>query len=863
MKQTLKNAAFALALCGLASCANEAPWGNGSRGKGGIDLKLTADAEVKDALPSVRAGAPELVAPDVADFSISMFNLDTEQEQTWPNLEEFNAFSQEQGFDVGTYTLTAFYGNINDCGFYKPYFMGKADINVLEGRESSVDVTAQLANVMLSVDYTDAFRGYFQDFSVTAHTDGHANVVFGRNETRAGFIAPGDVTLQLTMTNPSGKSVTITPAQFPAVARHHYHVTFDVNADPIGGATLEIVFDDSLTSQNVTFNLSDELYNAEAPIVHAEGFTSGQVFEALSGNSAPSQIKFESICKAGIQSAVLKIAQVGGSQPYTPPFDTELDLVQADESTQYQLGENGIKVAGIFKNPEQMAIVDLTDLPRYLPEGTFEITLTVTDALGRNNENPVTLNLSTLPIHLEVTGGSALYEYPGTAVTTTPTVDATVMVTYNGLNPKECISFKNKCRTGIFKDCDIVDVKESTATRSFDDKTYIFNIKVCDVETSPLPMELWFNGVKRAEFTLDIIEPEYKLIADPFATYSRFKVETNNSEDIPTIVNGLTLYKGGKAVDKSLVSTDPEKGLLTIYDLDTDTDYTIGYSLTTRPEGIPESHTLNIHTEKNTPLENGNFSNTRRTIDQNMQVGGVYRCGAIDYTNWSQVRVDEPSGWGSINDKTFYKGAKTVNSWFTVVSTYMDNGKVVLRSVGYDHSGTLPNRTGAFGSTTHYNTNTPSISSKAAGELFLGTYSYNGTEENRKEGVTFESRPSSLSFDYSYIPYNNDMGFAKVDVLDASGKVIASGSRNITASTEMRNESISLEGYPFGTKASSIRILFKSSRGDFSVNIPNPNVDSWGGTLPVTPYHHNLGENNYHSFASGSVLTIDNVKLNY
>lgn len=859
MKLTLTKVALGLALVGLASCANEAPWGNGSRGKGVINLKLTADADVKDALPSVRAGAPELMAPDIADFSIELRNLDTGMVQTWTSLEEFN---KEEGFDVGSYTLTAYYGNIKDCGFYKPYFMGKTDVNVLEGRESSVDVTAQLANVMLSVDYTDAFRSYFSDFSVTAHTDGHANVVFGRSETRAGFLPAGDVTLQLTMTNPSGKTVIITPAQFPAVARHHYHVTFDVNADPMGGAALEIVFDDSLTTENVVFQLTDELYNAEAPIVHAEGFTSGQTVEALSGNSAPSQIKFETICKAGIQSAVLKIAQVGGSVQYTPPFNTELDLVEADESTQYQLGENGIKVAGIFKNPEQMAIVDLTDLPRYLPEGTFEITFTVTDALGRNEENPVVLNLSTLPINLEVTGGSAFYEYPGTAVTTTPTVDATVMVTYNGLNPAECISFKNKCRTGIFKDCDIVEFRESNGTRSFDDKTYIFKIKVCDVETSPLPMELWFNGVKRADFTIEIIEPEYSLIADPFATYARFKVETTNAEDVPTIVNGLTLYKNETAVDKSLISTDPEKGFLTMYGLDPDTDYTIGYSLTSRPNGIPESQTLKIHTEKSISLNNGDFSNSHRTIDLNMQVGGNYQCGAITYSNWSQVKVDEPTMWATINEKTFYKNAKTVNSWFTVVSTYLENGQAVIRSVGYDHYGTLPSRTGSFGSTTHYNTNTPTISSKASGELFLGEYSFNGTE-TRKDGIAFESRPSSLSFDYSYIPHNSDMGLAKVDVLDASGNVIASGSRNITSSVDMKSESIALDGYPFGTKASSIRIQFKSSRGDFSVNIPNPDVDSWGGALPVTPYHHNLGENNYHSFASGSVLKIDNVKLNY
>ncbi len=870
MKLTFKNVAFGLALVGLASCANEAPWGNGNRGKGAINLKLTADTAVEDALPSVRAGAPELVAPDVADFSIKMYNLDTEQVQTWRTLEEFNTYSQEQGFDVGSYTLTAYYGNINDCGFYKPFFEGKTDINVLEGRETSVDVTAQLANVMLSVDYTDNFRNYFRDFSVTAHTDGHANVVFGRSETRAGFLTPGDVTLQLTMTNPSGKSVTITPAQFPAVARHHYHVTFDVNADPMGGTTLEIVFDDSLTSQNVTFNLSDELYNAEAPIVHAEGFTSGQMFEALSGNPAPSQIKFETICKAGIQSAMLKIAQVSGTQQYAPPFDTELDLVQADESTQYQLGENGIKVAGIFKNPEQMAIVDLTDLPRYLPEGTFEITFNVTDALGRNNENPVTLNLSTLPIKLEVTGGSALYEYPGTAVTTTPTVDATVMVTYNGLNPAECISFKNKCRTGIFKDCDIVDVRESTDTRSFDDKTYIFNIKVCDVETSPLPMELWFNGVKRSDFTIDIIEPEYKLVADPFATYARFKVETTNAEDIPTIVNGLTLYKDGIAVDRSQIETDPDKGLMTMSGLDPDTDYTIGYSLTSRPNGIPESQTVKIHTESASDLPNHEFSDTANAINMTgVQVGGEYTGTAFNnpkYHYSSSIVRDMPVGWASINAKTCWSGASNKNTWFCVPSTYAEDGKVVVRSVGYNHNGTTPSHDSTTGR--YYNPNAPIFgdNNKITGELFLGTYSYDGSE-HRTEGVSFNSRPISVTFEYSYIPLNNEKAKAEFAVCDAAGNTIASTTTELRMSATPTSTTLNFNGYSeFGVKAAFIKVKFISSTASVpSINIPTGDslneysLNNVGNGLR----NNTLDANSYHALATGSVLTIDNVKLNY
>lgn len=855
MKQTFRNVALGLALCGLVSCANEAPWGNGNRGKGRIDLQLTADADVKDALPKVRAGAPELMVPDVADFSIEMRNIDTDQVQTWRTLEEFN---QEEGFDVGVYTLTAYYGNINDCGFYKPYFMGQADVNVLEGRESSIDLTAKLANVMLSVEYTDAFRDYFSDFSVTAHTDGHANVVFGRSETRAGFLTPGDVTLQLSKTNPSGKTATITPAQFPAMACHHYHVKFDVNADPMGGATLEIVFDDSLESENVTFSLSDELYTAEAPIVHAEGFISGQTYEALSGNKAPSQIKFETICKAGIQSAVLKIAQVGGSTQFAPPFNTELDLMQADESTQYQLGEYGIKVAGIFKNPQEMAVVDLTDLPLYLPEGTFEITLTVTDALGRNNEEPVTLNLSTLPINLAVTGGSAVYECLGTDAA--PTVEATVLLTYNGLNPAESISFKNKCRTGIYKDCEIVEFKESTATRSFDDKTYIFNIKVCDVQTSPLPMEIWFNGAKRADFTLNIIEPEYSLVADPFATYARFKVQTPNAEDIPTIVNGLTLYnKDGEAIVENIV-TDPEKGILTISKLEADTEYTIGYSLTTRPGGIPESQTFKMHTESDAQIPNSNFAQKEQTINWNpIDAGGKYKYMATTMQNKSSIVIDTPIGWATLNPLTCYTGAAVKNTWFCVPSTLMEGNDVIIRTVAYDHNGKMPDLDNHGASVrAKYSRNKPSsFANKDSGELFLGSYSYNGSP-SRTDGISFTSRPSSISFTYNYEPVAGEVGVMYIAVVGEEGNVISENSVDIKAtSTQMV---VPLPAYPFGIKAASLRLSFKSSKTVIDVPIPGDiqdvtNTTSLSGqTIPA---------NKYKSLCVGSKLILHNVELNY
>lgn len=852
----ISNQAILLSLLalGLGACSEDNPWGT-QRGKGGIDLKLSASADVKDAIPVLRSGAPELMAPDAADFAISLRDMDTDQVLTWPTLEDFNA---EGSFDVGIYTLTASYGSMSECGFDKPCFQGEATVNVFEGRETQVDVTARLANTMLSVDYTDAFREYFLDYSVTAHTEGEANVVFASSETRAAYMAPGDVILDLMMINPSGQTARVSAASFPAAAAHHYHVTFDVNADATGNSVVQVIFDDSLTQENVTISLTDELFTSEGPVLSPEGFEDGATVEVLSGNMSETPLKFKTICKSGIKSAVLTIAG-----DHALPFGKEVELVDASEALQAQLEQAEIKVAGIFKNPAEMAVVDVTSLSRHLPAGTYQVTLRVTDKLDRVSE-PVTLALSTRQIVLDVLSGSAIYSYPGSAVTQDRTVDATVSVSYNGINPATNISFQNKCRTGVYKDCEIVSVEESTRTRAFEEKTYLFHIRVCDAETSPLPMKVLFNGEQWGDdFTIDVVEPVFTLEADTYATYAKFRINAEDPAQTATIANGLKLYWNGQQVVSERLKVDAEKGIITMINLASDKDHQMAYTLTDKGPGVYDKE-FSIHTEAQTAIPNRSFADITETINQDIQVGGQYKCGAIDYTNWVNVKVEEPKSWATVNAKTFYSGARTVNSWFTVVSTYMDNGVAVLRSVAYDYDGTVPSKTGSFMSATHYNTNVPSaFASKAAGELFLGTYSFDGTNEVRNARVEFSSRPSSLTFDYTYEAYEADKGYAVIEVFDENGSVIGSASVDLESTTGRQSVSVPVTNYQFGKKAAYVGVGFKSSKGDFNYSIPDPSVDSWSGFLPATSYKHWFGQNQYHTFASGSVLKIENVKLNY
>ena len=870
MKHCKEAALVALFAVGLGSCSDDNPWRHAD-GQGGINLRLEASADVTDARPEVR-GVPTLTAPDPELFSIRLVNQDTQEEQTWTTLEEFRA---ESGFDVGSYTLTAYYGNVNECGFDKPYFAGTTDIHVYEARETSAEVTARLGNVMLSAEYTDAFKSYFRDYSLAVRTAGEARVDMGQSEDRPGFVAPGNVTVNLNVTHPSGKTLTLQPGSFAAQARHHYHLSFDVNTDPTGDAALVISFDDSLEEEDIHIPMSDELVNSPEPTVYAKGFESGVPVEVLAKNPSATPLQIHAVCKGGFSSCRLVVAEEGGS--YAPAFGREVELVNADEALQEQLRNAGIDVQGLFKGTsDNMAIVELTNLPEYLPEGKFNVSLEVTDVLGRTANDAPVLNIQTFPVALDVVGGSAIYTFDDTSSSVTPHIPATVTVTYNGQRPLGNITFKNQCKNGGYNDCEVVGVTESARTRNLESKEWIFNLKVCDVEHNPLGMQMFFKGEKVKDFTIEVDEPDFTIEADAFATYTKLKVvpDAGFTDQLATIVNGLNLYLNGE-VGKSItdeasatnplsITRNPETGIVILNGLTPSTDYRIGFSVTTITANLPDAYCVSFRTEDDAQVSNGDFSQTSQLKIDNLQCGGTYYGWPVTYTNKSSIDRQVPDGWATINPKTANPKAKNQNTWFVVPSTYVEDGRAVVRNVGFSSNGTTPARTGGAAGSTNYNTSAASFtdSEKVAGELFLGSYSYdidNGS--TRTSGIPFASRPKSLSFDYTYTPEGTDTGVVTVALLNAAGTKIAERTLDLKSQQTAVTRTVTFPEYAFGVKVAAIRVDFKSSKNVVApIHIPSGSELNEGfGAVG----NHTIGANQYHAVATGSVLTIDNVKLNY
>jgi hypothetical protein len=86
--------------------------------------------------------------------------------------------------------------------------------------------------------------------------------------------------------------------------------------------------------------------------------------------------------------------------------------------------------------------------------------------------------------------------------------------------------------------------------------------------------------------------------------------------------------------------------------------------------------------------------------------------------------------------------------------------------------------------------------------------------EELQEGMEFNSRPINLTFFYKYIPKNSaDYGMVEIWIKDASGNIIAQGSKQL-ASTNYERAIIPLS-YSINTpKAAMIYVKFVSSANE-------------------------------------------------
>lgn len=828
----------------ITGCNDDNPW-SGSDQMGGIALNLESDGRLMHNTRADDTMCP--FVPDVNEFGVSLTKSDNSYSKNW---DSFDAFDREKEFPIGDYTIEAKYGDLATQGFEYPCFKGSNTVHVSPGATTPVTVAATLANAMVSVRYTDAFTAIYPNHSAAIKTAGHdERVIFAKDETRPAFIDPSgneDVRLEVTFANDQGKTVTVEPAKFKASPRHHYVITVNATGNVTkGDMELDIQFSEEVATEIIKITLGDDLFESPAPEVRATNFTSGTPIEMMEYDELSVSPQFDIYSFAGFQEVTLDVATEEGT--HEPSFGKSVELVGASETVQALLANEGVKVSGIFKNPGKMAVVNVKDFLGKLPAGKYSVQVTAKDAMGRISTETVS-DTSNGPVTLKANVAKTEYTIKSAGNIDYMAEELSVVVNTNSEQLKDRIKFS----IGN-KNLEIKSVTASASAGAPYPYSYTYVLPVPSATTETVQVESNY-GKLNATAPVSVNGPAYSVTVDAFAKFVVFRIDTDDAEMKQFLTNNLDIFNGNAGVTPANVIRDEANGMIRIKGLSANTQYD-AYKL--KINGSFEKTIPAFTTEAAADVPNGSFSeNGEHIYFENINTGGTF--GALSYQWHTTIDRFAPAGWASLNAKTAYLGSNPLNTWFVEPSTYLDNGVCVIRTVGYHHNGTLPERDRDH---QMYSAKAPGNLNISEGVLFLGEYSFDGTE-HRSNGVAFSSRPISMTFDYKYSPLNGHQAQADLIVLDADDNRIASQTLYLSMSSDMQTRTVKIENYPFGKKAAKLYVRFRSMRDDAepAINIPS------GSSLSISGHNgmnNSIPTNEYKAFAVGSVLTLDNVKLGY
>lgn len=799
----------ALLIAAGSSCSDDYNPGGGTSGKINPQLDLDVNAITSRSTSAGRDASPV----SVNDLKLRLSSTDGSFVKEWNSIADFD---NNELFKVGTYTLEAIYGDVEDEGFEKPYYYASTQLTVKENKVTQVSMNAQLTNSMVSIATTEAFRSYFTNYSFQAHAEGGDYVNFTSTETRPGYLRPGKVTVTADVTKPNGLSATLEAAVFVAEPKHHYTVTVDVNNGQAGDAQLVITYDDMLSQEDVYIDLSDEILSAPAPAVIAQGFEAGSTATVIEGSSDAAAPAFFINAEGGIKSVVLSTRSTSLIEQ---GWYNEIDLAAATPAQQSKLKSLGLDVKGLFGNIGQMAQIDLSGVLshiRYLEgsDNVSEFTVVAKDNYSKVSD-PLTFLVKVEPIVI------------GLSEDVTPSVGAstmTVALNYNGTNVAKNVKIQYKNLRGTWSDATITKVTEVS------DNNYIVEIDGIPADDTTVTLRAVAAGKESDEVT--IAKGGFTIASTPndmFATRARI-VPAYFDDELEAAASSV----------KYEISEDGSNFTSVSHTMESDGSSWLA--------GLPSGKNLTVKA-----TINGKIAKTEITTEEAAQLPNskmeewwMARSGGNWQFYYAFAEGTETSmqAWDTINEETTSEpGSGTFGG-----AAYKALSSTKPDASGHDGQCALI-RTVAWGSG---NTAAGSISAVdhiSAGQLYLGKFNAIGQTPNY--GYHFTSRPVSLSFWAKYqAQKSDDYGSAEIRVLDASGNEICSNSTDI--STDHGNWEIFTMPlqYPVNApKAASIVVIFKSTahpNGATKDYIKLPGFAAGKGTEVI-----------------GGQLYIDDIKLNY
>lgn len=752
-----------------------------------------------------------------ADLAISLVSADGSFSQSWASPDQFPT---DKNFKVGRYTLSAYYGNENSEGFEAPYYFGETEIKVEADRTASASVTASLANAMVSVDYTEAFTGYMSDYS--AELAGKS-VIFIKGETRPAYVKPGNVALNINVTKPNGKSATFAVANFKAAPKHHYHITVDLNEGGAGDAVLSVVFDDLLDQETVDIDLSNEVFDAPAPFFTPVALTPGEQIEILEGENPSKSLMFNLIAKGGIKNVNLTTSSASLAASGWP---ATIDIAAADPTQQAVLTRHGLSCKGLWKAPQQMAVIDFSGVAAAmsLVEGSDNVstfTLSAVDLMTKVGEE-ISFSVKLLPVTLALTAGESPLLGENTV---------TVDLEYNGSDVENKVSFRCTGERGTQTPMNVLSI-----TPAASEGHYTVVLSTPDLVSDIEMQAIYFNGRTSSVLTVAREVPDFTLSVDEIDTFAHTTVVALGctEADPALIASKAKWYKQTDGAEFSQASATVTGAEASVSGLSAGKAYILKATVGNK------SATVAVNTEAEIQLPNSGMEDWHR-------VNGKTKYWWVDYPGTGTDAV-----WGTMNllttsvgdgNTTMFNHKGTSYCAFSGTRNTSDvksgSNAAIISTVGWGDND-------ANGSTSVGK----GCKNLTVGQLYLGHYD-SSSRSAVYTGISHASRPSQMRFWYKYVHKNSaDYGTAEIRIRDSRGNEIAAAEVQLPSVSEYTQVTMPLS-YNARAKAANILVVFKSSGNPACQTISNSNLSC--------PSFGNLSDGRF----TGSEMYIDDIELIY
>lgn len=835
---------------GLVSCTKDEPQ---SSLEGRIDVKVSTDQTL---LGEASRSGEEKTIPDINDFGLTIESLDGKVFNSWESFADFSPISVV----VGTYTVTASYGDAEAEGFDAVSYLGSTNVEVRSAETSEASVTCVINKAKVSIAYTDEFKSYFNSYSAYVSSSKGNKVTYSADEVRGAYFVPGDLGVYLEVTRQGvSKKVTLNPKNFTAEEKHEYRLTMDVDA---ATASLKIIFNDNPSSeQNVEINISDEALNADPPVFTPYGFTSGNTLEVLEGAAFTEKLEAYLNAPAGLAKCELVTNSASLKEQGWPE---SVDLMNLTTEQSQKMTALGLQTKGLGVNHDKIALIDFQQLVPNLTctsenNEVHTFTLRATDALTKVSEE--------LKLVIETRNNGFAVELPETVPYASTSV--TFTLTLEG-DVSKVKFYYDLSDTGVYQPFSAEKV-QITGENTKHTVTLTYPESLTDTEHD-VKLKAEF-GVKVIEKSFKIEDPELTLSlkngnADVWATKAYVQVVASAKARTLRTISSSTVeiqYKEGekwKAWPHQ--SYDEKTGLFLLTGMgdgateESGVEYTLRAAYKRNGEPSAYSEDLQILTEAKAQVGNRGFEDwySEALYSQNI----LWAKNTIyNYYFWKENQDVSLRWWDTCNNKTTpnpgggsvwdYRSAAGVvptsdeqNTASYHLRTY--DGKSELKTEG--HTGNAAEiATVGWGSDNLWVNDGATAKNKTAGTLYIGTYG-----EPINYGKSFASRPLGVKFWYKYYSYNNETTTPYVEVYGDNQEVIGSGSLLINASNyEFKSGYIPID-YPVAKKAKSITIVFSST------DSKNPETKAVQGD--AGDFSGNLDSRHI-----GSILTVDDVELIY